>query len=177
MARLDYVDLTRSETSAAASRVTSSRGSVSLLYRMLLHSPPVALGWLELLNAVRRDCELSGELRELVILRIASLNDAAFEWQAHAPIGLAEGLTQEQLDALPQWEGAGCFDETERAVLAYADAMTRTVHVADAVYAAVALRLSERELVELTVTVAAYNMVSRVLEALQIQPGDVLGDG
>ncbi len=177
MARLDYVDLTRPEASAAASRVAASRGSVSLLYCMLLHSPPVALGWLELLNAVRRDCELSGRLRELVILRIASLNGAAFEWQAHAPIGLAEGLAQEQLDALPRWEGAGCFDETERAVLAYADAMTRAVHVADTIYAAVARRMTERELVELTVTVAAYNMVSRVLEALQIRPGDAPGDG
>jgi alkylhydroperoxidase family enzyme len=60
----------------------------------------------------------------------------------------------------------------ERAVLAYADAMTRSVQVPDAVFQAVRPYFQDRELVELTATIAAYNMVSRFLEALQVHSDD-----
>jgi alkylhydroperoxidase family enzyme len=54
-------------------------------------------------------------------------------------------------------------------VLAYTDAMTLQVQVPQPLFDALRARLSERELVELTAIVASYNMVSRFLEALQIE--------
>ena len=60
----------------------------------------------------------------------------------------------------------------ERAVLAYTDAMTRQIQVPEPVFAAVRALLDDRLMVELTATVAAYNMVSRFLEALQIHSHD-----
>ena len=61
----------------------------------------------------------------------------------------------------------------ERAVLAYTDAMTRQVQVPDAVFQAARQAMgSDKLLVELTATVAAYNMVSRFLEALQVHTHD-----
>jgi alkylhydroperoxidase family enzyme len=54
------------------------------------------------------------------------------------------------------------------AVLAYADSMTRDVHVPDDVFDRVREHLDERHVVELTATIAAYNSVSRFLEALHI---------
>ena len=60
-----------------------------------------------------------------------------------------------------------------RAVLAYTDAMTRQVQVPDAVFQAARQAMgSDKLLVELTATVAAYNMVSRFLEALQVHTHD-----
>ncbi len=106
-------------------------------------------------------------------MRIAHLNRAPYEADQHAPIALREGLRQDQLDALALDEiPADRFDARERAVLAYADAMTRTVQVPDAVFQAVRRHFPDRELVELTATVAAYNMVSRFLEALQVHSDD-----
>jgi AhpD family alkylhydroperoxidase len=174
MARIAYADITRPEVRPLADDIAAARGSVLHLYRMLLHSPPVAAGWLALLSAVRHDCTLPGSLRELVIMRIAHLNGAPYEADQHAPIALAEGVTQTQLDALPRWQDqADLFDERQRAVLELADAMTRAVHVDDDAFAAAKALFDERMLVELVVTVAAYNMVSRVLEALHIRSDDV----
>ena len=62
--------------------------------------------------------------------------------------------------------------EQQQAVLAYTDAMTRQVQVPDAVFARVAALHTPQEVVEITATVAAYNMVSRFLEALQIHSHD-----
>ena len=60
----------------------------------------------------------------------------------------------------------------ERAVLAYTDAMTLQVQVPDHVFAAVSALHTAPEIVEITATIAAYNMVSRFLEALQIHSHD-----
>jgi alkylhydroperoxidase family enzyme len=105
-------------------------------------------------------------------MRIAILNGAAYEADQHAPIALREGLTQAQLDALPDWQRSGLFDPRQRAVLAYADAMTRQVQVPDEVFAAVRAAFDDRHLVELTATIAGYNMVSRFLEALKVHSHD-----
>ncbi|CAN5424077.1 carboxymuconolactone decarboxylase family protein [soil metagenome] len=174
MARIPYADLQQAEIRPLAERIVAERGSVLHLYQMLLQSPPVAHGWLTFLTAIRQHCALPGALRELVIVRVAQINGAPYEAEQHVPIALREGVTQAQVDALDQWESAGCFDPTQRAALAYADAMTRQVHVPDEVFAAVHALLEPRRVVELTATIAAYNMVSRFLEALQIDSRDVV---
>jgi AhpD family alkylhydroperoxidase len=141
---------------------------------MLLNSPAVAAGWLQYLTMIRQQCSLDGRLRELVIIRIAILNGAPYEAEQHAPIALREGLAQAQIDDISRWEQSGNFNAMERAVLAYADAMTREVHVPEPVFAKVKACFDDQQLVELTATIAAYNMVSRFLEALQIRSSDAM---
>ena len=172
MARIPYADLSNPEIRPLADRIVAERGSILHLYQMLLHSPPVATGWLGYLTAIRHLSGLPGAMRELVIMRVAILNGAPYEAEQHAPIALKEGMTQAQLDALDNWESSDCFDAQARAVLAYTDAMTRDVHVPKEIFDSVNASLTPRLLVELTATIAAYNMVSRFLEALQIHSSD-----
>ena len=172
MARIPYADLTNPEAKPLVDRIVAERGGVLHLYQMLLHSPPVASGWLNYLTAIRQQSTLQGGLRELVIMRIAVLNGAPYEAEQHAPIALREGVSQVQLDDLGNWQQSKNYDPTQRAVLAYTDAMTKDVHVSPEVFAAVKAVLTDRLLVELTATVGAYNMVSRFLEALQIHSHD-----
>lgn len=173
MARIPYADLSAPQVQPLLQRIVAERGSVLHLYQMLMHSPPLAEGWLGFMTQVRQKLALSGELRELVIMRIAHLNGAPYEAEQHAPIALREGLRQDQLDALAEAQGADeRFTPLQREVLALCDAMTREVHVAEALVQAVRERLGERGLVELVGTIASYNMVSRFLEALQIHADD-----
>ena len=175
MARIPYADPDRPEVRPLAERIRAERGSVLHLYRMLLHSPAVAEGWLSYLTAIRHRSALPGAIRELVIMRVAVLNGAPYEADQHAPIALREGVTQAKLDALGDWEGSDLFDARERAVLAYTDAMTRQIQVPDEVFCAVQAAFDDKLLVELTATVAAYNMVSRFLEALEVHSHDKPG--
>ena len=174
MARIPYADPAQPELKGAAETIRASRKKIGHLHRMLLHAPPIAQGWIGMYDAVRWNSTLSGRIREMVICRIAAINGASYEWNAHAPIALQEGMTQSQLDALPAWEGSPLFDATERAALAYCDAMTKLVHVPDDVAKSVRDLFPPRQLVELTVTIAGYNCVSRVLEALEIKGSDPL---
>lgn len=77
MARIPYADLNDEQIKPLAERIVSERGSVLHLYQMLLHSPPVAEGWLSYLTAIRQKSTLNGALRELVIVRIAQINGAS----------------------------------------------------------------------------------------------------
>jgi 4-carboxymuconolactone decarboxylase len=154
-------------------------GRLTALDRLLLHSPPVAEGWNALLGALRSQTALPEDLRELVILRVAVLNEAAFEWVAHAPIASRAGLTDVQLQLLrlPDPTSGPGWTPVQAAVLAFADASTRSVAVPDSVFAAVREHLDDRQVVELTAVAAGYAMVSRFLVALEVPPpaGEVAG--
>ncbi len=172
MANLPYADLQADELQPLVARITAERGSVLHLYQMLLHSPPLATGWLNYLTQVRQHLHLNGALRELVIMQVAHLNGAPYEADQHAPIALKEGLSQAQLDALPHWAASPHFSPLQRAALQLTDTMTKQVQVPPEQLAAVRVHLGDREVVELVGTVAAYNMVSRFLEALNIHSDD-----
>jgi AhpD family alkylhydroperoxidase len=172
MAHLPYPDLQSPELHPLVERIVAERGSVLHLYQMLMHSPPLAEGWLGFLTSVRQRLALSGGLRELVIMQVAHLNGAPYEAEQHAPIALREGLSRAQLDALPQWQASAVFSPLQRTALRLADTMTRDVQVPAALMREVRAQLDERQVVELVGTIAAYNMVSRFLEALQIHSTD-----
>lgn len=174
MAHLPYADLGTPEMKPLVDRIVAERGHVLHLYQMLLHSPPLAEGWLHHLTNVRQKLDLPGDLRELVIMQIAHLNGAPYEAQQHAPIALREGLTQPQLDALPGWaRQAVLYSPVQRAALELADTMTRTIDVPATQIAELRALLGERQTVELVGVVATYNMVSRFLQALHIHHDDV----
>ena len=140
------------------------RGNLLNIYRLLLHSPPLASAWFDLLNAVRWKTTLDGRLREIVIIRIAYVNHA----QYIPALALADGMTLAECDALVDWRATSLFSERERAALAFTDAMTRDIRVPDDVFADVRRHLDERQIVELSVLIGAYNMHTRVQEALKL---------
>ena len=61
-------------------RILAARGAISPLYRVLLNSAPLVEGWEALLTAIRQKTSVPPALRELVILRVAVLNGAAYEF-------------------------------------------------------------------------------------------------
>ncbi len=169
MARVRYPEPFGADNAALVERIKRERGGKLLnLYKLLLHSPALAEGWLAFLTAVRQRTTLPGRYRELVILRVAVLNGAPYEFEAHAPFALREGIGRAAIDALQAGRVPEELEAGDRAVLAYTDSMTRDIHVPDEVFAGLREHLDEAHIVELTATVAAYNCVSRFLEALRV---------
>ena len=60
------------------------------------------------------------------------------------------------------------FTEVEILVMELTDVMTRDVQVPDALYDQVKAHFNDREILEVVTTIAAYNMVSRLLNALHV---------
>ncbi|KAG0644912.1 hypothetical protein D0Z07_9362 [Hyphodiscus hymeniophilus] len=162
------------EAKAVYERVRQRRGAGGFLPLdlALLHSPNLADGWNSLLGAVRTRSSLPDDIREICICRPALINKAWFEWNHHAPIlEAAAGFTREMMSVVEQLNPTdqGALNDRQWAVLQYCDDMTRDIAVPDE-----ALKLmqqagfTEKEVVEITITCAAYNMVSRFLVALDV---------
>ncbi|KAI1748014.1 AhpD-like protein [Xylaria castorea] len=184
--RIPYVPnpppTTSEEESAIVSRIVARRAPRPLqpLDLALLHSPPVADGWNAFLGAVRTRTSLAASLRELAICRVAVCNSAWYEWGHHAPLAAAAGLGPAALDVVKRTDlahvtarerdeaGKDGLGEKEWAVLRYADQMTRLVRVDEETFENLRRLCDEREVVEVTATVAAYNCVSRFLVALDV---------
>lgn len=150
-------------------RIQAERGRISVLYQALLNSPPIAEGWEAMLTAVRNRTQVPAALRELIILRVAVLNGADYEFDAHVPHALQAGLQPTQIDAARQITIAAAFNAEERLVLELTDCMTRDIQVPAPLFHAVQQHFGSTVSVEIAATVAAYNMVSRFLLALGIQ--------
>ncbi len=150
-------------------------GHLLNLDRMLLNSPAYAVGWNAFMGAVRTGLSLDARLRELAICAVAVLNRADYELVQHAPEFLAAGGTQAQLDALQDFDAAladtGLFSDVERAALDLTRQMTCNIQVSNVCFDTLKQVLPVvQQQVELAGVIAAYNMVSRFLEALQVAP-------
>lgn len=150
-------------------RIRQQRGGrFPNLYRTLLNAPEMCGLWLQFFTALRFRTKLAGSYRELAILRVAVINRAPYEFNSHVRPALEAGLSQEKIDAVAAWQGQDIFDSYEQSVLTFSDAMTAKIQVSDAEFLPLREFLDDERIVELTMIVASYNMVSRVLEALQV---------
>ena len=176
MPRLPYKPLDDAGPEAVVAAIRARRGGTLLnLDRQLLYSPPLAGGWNELMGAVRSRLVLPELLREIAICAVATINRAPYEFHHYAPLLRAAGASEAQLESLRDVDAAlaasGLFDAAGQATLRLAVEMTRSVEVVDSTFEAARRALGDdRQLVELVATIASYNMVSRVIVALGIEP-------
>lgn len=173
MARVPLIEETKHpELAESIAKIKGARGGRLInIYRLMLHSPALANAWFDLNQAVRYGTEIDGQSRELAVIRVAILNGVEYVQRAHGPAyALKEGLTPEQVAALWDWRASQLFNAQQRALLAYTDAMTENIEVTDDVFDNARKHFSERQIVELTMLIGAYNMLTRFLKALKVDP-------
>ncbi|KAI2623736.1 AhpD-like protein [Xylaria nigripes] len=190
--RLPYVQnpppATTPEESAIITRIQARRAPRPLqpLDLTLLHSPQLADGWNSFLGAVRTKGILAPLIRELAICRVAVYNEAWYEWVSHEPLLTQAGMSASGLEIVKRTDLDAVGDaerrdaglgQAEWAVLRYTDEMTRSVRVADETFAELRRFFDEKEVVEITTTVACYNCVSRFLVALDVGERNGTGPG
>ena len=128
----------------------------------------LAAGWEAMLTAVRNKSSVPADFRELMILRVAVVNRAPYEFDAHVPHAQKAGVSDAKIAAVRETVLGSVFTESEAMVLELADTMTRNIDVPEALMDRLKAKFDARGVVETVATVAAYNMVSRFLVALQI---------
>jgi alkylhydroperoxidase family enzyme len=173
MARVPLIDeQTAVEHSDLIAKIKGARGGRLInIYRLMLHSPSLANAWFDLNQAVRYGTEIDGQSREIAVIRVAMLNKVEYVLRAHGPAyALKEGLTTAQVDAIADWQVSNLFSAKQRCLLAYTDAITREIDVPDTVFDDLRTHFTERQTVELTLLISAYNMLTRFLKALKVDP-------
>lgn len=169
MARIDYCDTSKS---SERTREILGKNRNANIFRMMAHSPSYFEQYCRLGGAIRHKGELDPVVRELAITRTGMLCEAPYEVVAHKRIGKNVGVTDEQNEALEHWQSASCFNEVQRAALAFTDEIVRLPRPTDATFNAIAAKLTPGALVELQLAVGFYVMTSKFLEtfAIDMQP-------
>lgn len=183
--RIEPVDLTTIDEeqrealaalASAARDVTKSEGAILNIFRTLVHAPKALTSFLAWGSYIlSRRNSLSERDRELAILRTGFNCGSGYEFTQHTRIGLDSGLTAAEIAAIkvgptdPSWSAA------DRAMLSATDDLTRDFHVSDASWAALSL-LSDKQKMDLVMTVGQYTQVSMMLNSfgVQLDPGQEL---
>jgi alkylhydroperoxidase family enzyme len=135
------------------------------IFRMMAHAPTSLRPLMRLGSSILSQQQLEPELREYAILLAAKSYGGRYEWIQHVPIAEACGATTEQITAVEKGKiDASCFDEREKAFLAFVDESAKHVRTSDATFDAMKKHFSEREIVETILTIGYYQMLARLTE-------------
>ncbi len=139
------------------------------IMKMFLNAPTNAIPLLVFGQSILTKQELDDHLRELAILRVAHLTGANYEWTQHVPLAKETGVTDAQVEALPQGADADAFNEVEKNVIRFTDEVTQNVKASAETFAALEKDLGPRQMVELTLAIGFYGMVARVMESFEVE--------
>jgi hypothetical protein len=174
---IPYQPMDLAEPAELVAAIRERRGGQFInLDRMLLHSAPIAKGWNHFVGEIRNNLSLDPKLRELAMCGVAVLNGAEYEFFHHAPPFKKAGGTEEQVQGLRLIGQASfprnLFTQLENDATDLTFQMTRTIKVEPELMKRLQKELGSTNTVELVTVIAAYNMVSRFLIALDIHPED-----
>jgi alkylhydroperoxidase family enzyme len=165
MARIEYSD--PAKTSERTREILGKNRNANI-FRMMSHSPSYFEQYCRLGNAIRFKGDLDPIVRELAITRTGILCEAPYEVVAHKRIGKGVGVTDEQNAALDNWKAATCFNDVQKAALAFTDEVVTMNKPTDATFNAIASKLSPAALIELQLSVGFYVMTSKFLETFGV---------
>jgi len=134
---------------------------------------PAAMHAMRGLEEYVRNSGLEASLLELVRLRASQINGCAYCIDMHTKDARAAGETEQRLYCLSVWRETPFYSDRERAALEWTEAVTLVSenHVPDEVYESVRTHFSEKELVDLTMAIAAINAWNRIAISFRSVPG------
>lgn len=127
-------------------------------------SPDGAKALFSVHHYVTKKTSLPEELIHLVFLRVSQINGCAHCIDMHSR-DLRKTMSVDKVTLVPVWdEVPHLFTDQQRAALAWAEEVTNVsqTHASDEAYAAAAAVLDPKDLVDLTITIAAMNAFNRL---------------
>jgi alkylhydroperoxidase family enzyme len=150
-----------------------SNGKTENVFRTLAHYPELLKRWSSLIGHVLVKNSLPLRDREILILRIGYLARAEYEWAQHIEIARKAGFTDADFTAI--MKGVG-LSASEDLLLHTADELWHRAKIADETWKKLSGKYSMRQMLDIVVTVGQYNLVSMVLNSLDIELEDDIGE-
>ena len=105
------------------------------------------------------------------MVRVSQINWCAFCIDMNSATLRKRGVSLAKVEALREWRTSNLFEERERAVLEYAEAVTRSdIQVDDALMARIKQHFDDDAIIELTGLIVCQNLSSKFNSALDIPP-------
>ena len=112
---------------------------------------------------------LSTRQRELLVLRVAAVRRADYEWAQHVVLGRDAGLDGDEIDRIAAGPDVPGWSPLDRALLRAVDELLDDAMVADATWKVLAAELDEQQLMDLVFTVGAYDLLAMALRSFGVE--------
>jgi len=155
----------------------------SRLFAKLVGPPAFWLHIPEMLEHIRElnwhlrnaDIGLERRLRELTVLVTARENDAQYEWTAHEPYALNEGLAAEIIDVIKHRKSLAGMPAQEAAIIGFGRELFGEKHVSAQTYDRALQALGQRGVVQMIALMSNYTMTAVIFHSIdqQLRPGQV----
>ena len=134
-----------------------------------LHSPELSRRSRPLNHYLRHEAGLGGRVRELAILTTARELGSRFEWAAHEPAALGEGIPREIVDAVKYRRDTGGLAAADAIVIELGREIFGARRVSPATYARALRQFGRRKLVDLVALMGNYAATAALLTAFDMQ--------
>src|SRR5579884_1469793 len=133
MARLTYVEKEGAEPDQEKilAQVTQRSGKIANIWKLWAHSPLTLEMFMPFYKALMMKGTLDGKLRELAYVKTSLINGCPYCAGPHRASGLKAGVTEQQFQEIDSYESSKLFSPVEKAVLRYAEELTRNVKTSD----------------------------------------------
>lgn len=174
MQRLDPPDpLTYDEDQKRiAESITGTRGSIRGPFGIWLHAPGFADPAQGVGAFIRYGSKMPGNLRELAICTVGQHWQANFEWFAHAPIAVEEGVSADAIELLKVGQTPSPLKDDERLVYQLATEIVASGMLSEASYARGIDALGNELVVELVAICGYYTLISFTLNVFNVPVPD-----
>ena len=138
-----------------------------------LHSPEMARHFRPYSHYLRYEAGLGNRVREIAILTTARAHDSRFEWAAHEPEALREGVSAEIVDTIRYGRPTAGLDEADAVIIDLGREMFTARRVTPETFARALRRFGRRSLVDLVALMGNYAATAALLTVfdMQLDPG------
>jgi alkylhydroperoxidase family enzyme len=135
----------------------------------LAHHPTLTEAYNHLVGHLLYTTTLTARQRELLILRVAHLRDAPYEWAQHVLLARDAQISTEEIDRARAGPDAPGWGAQERVLLRAADELLSEARIGDATYAALASELDTEQMMDLVWTVGSYELLAMAFRTFDVQ--------
>jgi alkylhydroperoxidase family enzyme len=115
--------------------------------------------------------------RELLILRVASVREAEYEWEQHVILAEEAGIEDDEIARITEGPDASGWSVDDAALIRAVDELLSDAKITDATWATLSDTMDEHQLMDLVFTVGAYDLLAMAFRSFGVQLDDDLAPG
>jgi alkylhydroperoxidase family enzyme len=141
---------------------------------VLAYHPALTTAYHHLIGHALFATTISVRQRELLILRVAHLRQAEYEWAQHVFLAGEAGIGPDEVARVRIGAPAEGWDPLERALISAADELVADARIGDATYAELSAHLDVQQIIDVVFTVGAYDVLAMALRTFEVELDDDL---
>ena len=145
------------------------KGTIFNVIATMTRYRKLRLKWILMASHVTYNSSLPPRDKEILILRIAWLCGAKYEWDHHVIVGKRVGLTSDEINRIKIGSEAQGWNHFDATLLRAVDELYTNTFLSDITWKTLTERYDSNQLMDLTFVVGAYNMLAMFLNSFGVQ--------